>query len=157
MIVSNLNHTHQEEKSLRNIGNQSILHQTYLQEKKEYKLMLHQWPYTISVFETLSQRGEDFIPSRLQDYISRRKDTFKIFENKDTFGGQALKNVVFIKILDGIFKILTILDTKHFPSKPNIFLIGRRSPPLSERPILYNYADGVGFIKTSLGSNKLRV
>ena len=93
--------------------------------------MLQQWTYSISIFETLSQRGEDFIPSRLRDNISRRKDTFKIFENKDTFGGQALKNVVFIKILDGIFQILTILDTKHFPSKPSIFLIGRRSPPLS--------------------------
>ena len=67
----------------------------------------------------------------MRDNIPRRKDTFEIFENKDTFRGQALKNVVFIKILDGIFQILTILDTKHFPSKPNIFLIGRGLPPLS--------------------------
>ena len=78
----------------------------------------------ISVFRTLRQRGRTlFIPFRLRDNIPRRKDT----------RGQVLKNVVLIRISVGIVQILSFINSKAFPSKSNIFLLGGRFPPLSLR------------------------
>ena len=65
-----------------------------------------------------------FIPSRLRDDIPRRKDTKESVDKNGIFRGQVLKNVVLIRILVGIFQILSIINSKAFPSKSNIFLLG---------------------------------
>ena len=78
---------------------------------------------SISIFGTLRQGGRRlFFAFRLPDDIPRRKDTRESYDNNNIFRGQVLKNIVLIKILVGIFQILSLVNIKAFPSKSNIFL-----------------------------------
>ena len=84
----------------------------------------------ISVFGTLRQGGQRlFTPSRMRDDIPRRKDTTESVNKNGIFRGQVLKNVVLTRILVGMYQILSIINSKAFPSKSNIFLLGGAVAP----------------------------